>query len=169
MTSRLGRWMRHLLAAPVAVRKVFPPPVLEAITQAIAASEVAHTGEIRLAVEARLPWSYLRRNAPLRERATMLFGKLGVWDTEHNNGVLIYVCLADRGIEIVADRGIARHVSAREWAAIGTSLRERFRRDEYQAGTVAAIEAIGARLAEHFPAPAGAANPDELSNRPTLL
>jgi uncharacterized membrane protein len=168
MMWRLRRLLRHAFTTPAALRRAFPPDTLERIQQAIAAAEAATSGEIRFAVESSLPWSYLKRNAPARERALMLFAKLRVWDTEHNNGVLIYVELADHGIEIVADRGIARRVSAAEWRTIVDAMRERFRRREFEAGVIAAVAAIGDLLARHF-TPAGGENPDELSNRPVVL
>ncbi len=108
----IARTLRHLFTTPGAVRRAFPEEALVRIRAAIAASEAAHSGEIRFAVEAALPWSYLRRDAPARERAQMIFSKLRVWDTASNNGVLIYVELADHQIEIVADRGIGDHVTA---------------------------------------------------------
>jgi uncharacterized membrane protein len=164
----LRRMLRHALTTPAALRRAFPPAALERIQQAIAAAEATTSGEIRFAVESSLPWSYLRRDAPARERALMLFSKLRVWDTEQNNGVLLYVELADHGIEIVADRGIARHVTAAEWRTIVDAMRERFRRGEFEAGVIAAVTAVGELLARHFPA-AGGENPDELSNRPVVL
>ena len=85
---------------------------LARIEARVAASEKRHSGEIRVVVEAGLPFSYLRRGATPRERAVALFGKLGVWDTERNNGVLIYLLLAEHAIEIVADRGLNRAVAA---------------------------------------------------------
>lgn len=166
---RLLRWLRHLFTTPLAVRRAFPAATLARIQEAIARSESRHTGEIRFAVEAALPWSYLRRDAPVRERALMIFSKLRVWDTEQNNGVLIYVELADHGIEIVADRGIARHVTHGEWQAICDAMRERFRAGDFEGGALAGIERVGEKLAAFFPLAEGQVNPDELSNRPAVL
>ncbi len=165
----IKRWFKHWSITPLAVKRAFPDAALERIQQAIAESEKTHSGEIRFAVESALPWSYLRRNAPARQRAAMVFSKLRVWDTEHNNGVLIYVDLADRAIEIVADRGIARHVTHAEWEAICEAMRARFRADDYAGGVVAAVETVGAKLATHFPLAAGESNPNELSNKPAVL
>jgi uncharacterized membrane protein len=153
----------------MAVRRAFPPEVLTRIEQAIDAAEQGHSGEIRFAVEAALPWSYLKRNAPARERALMLFAKLRVWDTENNNGVLVYVELADRSIEIVADRGIAAHVSADEWQALAAQMRARFRSGDFEAGVIEAVGQVAQRLRTHFPLADGVRNPDELSNRPAML
>jgi uncharacterized membrane protein len=171
MTVTLGisRWFRHWFSTPLAVRRALPPAAMARIERAIATAEEGHSGEIRFAVEAALPWSYLRRGAPARERALMVFAKLRVWDTEANNGVLIYVELADRSIEIVADRGIARRVPAAEWQAQADRMRERFRAGEFEAGLTAAIDDVAQRLRTHFPLAAGARNPDELSNRPVVL
>ena len=165
----IARWFRHWFTPPIKVRRAFPPDALARIESAIAAAELGHSGEIRFAVEASLPWSYLRRGAPARERALMVFAKLRVWDTERNNGVLIYVELADRSIEIVADRGIAVCVPPDQWQAISMAMRERFRAGQYEAGTVEAIDRVAALLRTHYPLADGARNPNELSNRPALL
>lgn len=165
----VGRWLRHWFTTPRAVRRAFPPEALARIERAIDAAEQGHSGEIRFAVEAALPWSYLKRQAPARERALMVFAKLRVWDTENNNGVLIYVELADRSIEIVADRGIARMVPAAEWQALAGAMREQFRAGRFEAGVIDAVAQVAQRLRAHYPLAEGARNPDELSNRPAVL
>jgi len=166
---RIGRLLKHFAATPGALRRAFPPDVAQRIGAAITRTEATHSGEIRFALEAALPWSYLRRDAPVRQRALMVFSKLRVWDTEHNNGVLLYVDLADRAVEIIADRGIAGKVPNPEWDAICGALRERFRRGEYEAGAVTAIEAIGAVLERHFPLAPGAVKSNELPDAPVEL
>ncbi len=165
----IGRWVRHAFKTPQAVRKAYSEQTLERVQQAIADSEREHSGEIRFAVEAALPWSYLRRDAPARERAAMAFAKLRVWDTEQNNGVLIYVELADQSIEIVADRGIGRRVPRAEWDAICHAMRDHFRAGRFEQGTIEGVRAVGAVLARHFPLAEGERNPNELSNRPAVL
>ena len=165
----LGRWIRHRLRAPRAVDRVLPPAALERIEETIAAGEMSHRGEIRLAVEASLPWSYLKRDARVRERAEMLFAKLRVWDTDERNGVLIYVELADHGIEIVADRAVARAVPQDAWPPIVAAMAGRFRAGDFEAGVVAGIEQVGRLMAQHFPAREGGRNADELPNRPVIL
>lgn len=170
MTDTVLRWLRHALTPPLAVRRAFPPAALARIEQAIDAAERGHSGQIRFAVEARLPWSYLRRQAPVRERALMVFAKLRLWDTEDNNGVLVYVELADHGLEIVADRGLARRVEAARWEAITAALRTSFRARRYEEGVAAAVAAVGGLLRETFPRAADAAPPpDALPNRPVVL
>ena len=164
----IGRTLRHWVTTPGAVRRAFPEDVLQRIRQAIVESEAMHSGEIRFAVEAALPMSYLRRDAPARERAQMMFSKLRVWDTEQNNGVLIYVELADHQIEIVADRGIGdardRGGVERHRSGDARPFRQgvRGRRDR-------AVQAVGALLARHFPLAAGERNPNELPDQPAVL
>ena len=167
--ERLTRLLRHATKTPRSVDRAFPPEVMRRIQDAIAESEKTHSGEIRFAVEATLPWSYLRRDATARERAQMVFAKLRVWDTEDNNGVLIYVELADHRIEIVADRGIARHVPDARWQEVSTMMREGFKAGEFEAGSIAAIRAVSAMLAERFRLPDGARNPNQLPDAPTVL
>jgi len=165
----LARWLRHWLRSPRAVERVLPRTALAHIEQAIAQGEAVHRGEIRFAAEAALPWSYLKRDAPVRERAEMLFAKLRVWDTNERNGVLLYVELADHGIEIVADRGIAARVPDEQWRAICSDVAQRFAAREFEGGVSAGVERIGDLLAEHFPAQEGRPNADELPNRPVIV
>ena len=165
----LRRAIRHLVSTPHTLRRVLPAAALQRIAQAIHRAEEGHQGEIRFAIEAALPWSYLWRNARPRERALMMFSKLRVWDTEHNNGVLLYVNLADRAVEIVADRGIAAKVPRAMWQAICHAARDHFRQSRIEAGATAAIEAIGAVLAEHFPLAPGESRANELPDQPVVL
>lgn len=169
MMNKISRWLRHSIKTPQSVDRAFPPAVLQRIQQAIAEGEQTHSGEIRFAIEPALPWSYLRRDAPARERAEMVFAKLRVWDTEDNNGVLIYVELADHRIEIVADRGIARHVPNARWDEVSNMMRERFRAGEFEVGSIAAVSAVSAILAERFRLPDGASNPNQLPDAPAVL
>jgi uncharacterized membrane protein len=166
---RLARLFKHLAITPGSLRRAFPPATEKRIGEAIAQTEVRHTGEIRFAMEAALPWSYLRRDAPARQRALMVFSKLRVWDTEHNNGVLLYVDMADRSVEIVADRGVAARVPKEQWDAICQAMREQFRRGAYEAGALEAIRAIGALLEVHFPLAPGATRSNELPDAPVKL
>jgi uncharacterized membrane protein len=164
----LGRVLRHRWLDEADARKAMPHEVAERLTRRVAASEQRHTGEVRLYVEAGLPMSYLWRDATARERAVALFGKLRVWDTEHNNGVLIYLLLAERAIEIVADRGLASKVAPVEWQAIVARLGSALREGRFEEGLTQALEEVSALLVAHFPAQAGAANPNELPDAPVL-
>jgi uncharacterized membrane protein len=165
----LRRVLRHLASTPHGLRRALPPAALARIAEAIHRAEAGHQGEIRFAIEHALPWSYLRRNAPPRERALMMFSKLRVWDTEHNNGVLLYVDLADRAVEIIADRGIAAKVPRATWQVICHAARDHFRQSRLEAGAIAAIEAIGAELAEHFPLAPGESRGNELPDQPVVI
>ncbi len=169
MASKLSRLVRHSIRTPQSVNRAFPATVLRKVQDAVAEGEQLHSGEIRFAVEATLPWSYLRRDAPARQRADMVFAKLRVWDTEDNNGVLIYVALADQRIEIVADRGIAQHVPNARWEEISNMMRERFKAGEFEAGSVAGVRAVSAILAEHFRLADGERNPNQLPDAPAVL
>ena len=163
------RWLKHRLRLPGAVNRALPPAALDRIEKAITAGEVTHRGEIRIAVEASLPGSYLRRSAPVRERAEMMFAKLRVWDTDERNGVLIYVELADHGIEIVADRGVARVVPPDAWPPIVALMVGCFRVNDFEGGMIAGIERVDRLLAQHFPASGGERNVNELPNRPVIV
>ncbi|MEO8444447.1 MAG: TPM domain-containing protein [Gammaproteobacteria bacterium] len=163
----LRRWLQHLTTTPLALRRRFPAPALAAIEAAITASEQEHRAEIRCAVESVLPAGRLFRGMTSAARATEVFARLHVWDTAENNGVLLYVLLAERKIEIVPDRGYAGRVSAAEWAEVCAALECAFGAGEYAAGTVAAIDRIGVLARRHFPARDGDRN--ELPDRTVLL
>jgi uncharacterized membrane protein len=166
--KRLARLLRHRWFDESDTRRAMGPQALERIQQRIAASERAHTGEIRVCVEAGLPLSYLWRGASARERAVSMFGKLRVWDTEANNGVLIYLLLAEHQIEIVADRGIARHAPPGHWESIVNGMRQEFRAGRFEPGLLQAIGAVEALMLQHWPQAEGQANPNELPDRPHL-
>ena len=167
-TNRLLRILRHRWLDDSDVRRALPEAALKRIEDRVAASEKRHTGEIRVCVEAGLPWSYLWRRLTARDRAVALFGKLRVWDTAANNGVLIYLLLAEHAIEIVADRGLNAHVSHAQWQSIVHGMREAFRAGRFEDGLNAAVDAVDALLARHFPLADGEANPNELPNRPIV-
>ena len=163
----IRRLFQHLLASHWRVRRAFPPATVATIGAAIQAAEQGHDGEIRIAVEGALdPWSLIRGQTP-RERAIEVFANLHVWDTQHNNGVLIYVLLADRAVEIVADRGIHAHEASATWATICRQIETACGRGDYEAGAKAGIEAVAHALRRHFPHPDGQGN--ELPDAPVLL
>jgi len=166
--GRIARIFRHRWLDEADTRRAVPPELVRRLAEQVARSETLHTGEIRIYVESGLPLSYLWRRASPRERAIAMFGKLRVWDTEHNNGVLLYLLLAERAIEIVADRGLQRHVDAAQWQAIAQEMSEAFRSGRYEDGLRHAIETVTALLVRHFPAAAGQANPNELPDEPAL-
>jgi uncharacterized membrane protein len=159
------RLLRHLVALPGAVARAFPASALEKIEQAIAASEKQHGGEIRFAVEAALdPLSLWNGETP-RQRALEVFSELGVWDTEQNNGVLLYLLLADHDVEIVADRGFNGKVSAAEWEGVCKAMESSLRAGNYEAAVLRAIEEMAPLLARAYPA----ADRNELPDRPARV
>lgn len=166
--NKLLRILRHRSLGASALKRALEPAALQRLEAQVVRSEQRHGGEIRLCVETGLPWSYLWRGLGARERALTLFGKLGVWDTEANNGVLIYLLLADHAIEIVADRGLSRHVGAAQWQELVDRLSQALRAGQFEAGLASAIEAVGQHLEQHFARAAGEPNADELSNRVDL-
>jgi uncharacterized membrane protein len=168
MANRWGRLLKHRLVDDGDAKRMLGDAALERLKTRVAESERHHSGEIRICVEAGLPFSYLRRHATPRERAVAMFGKLRVWDTEQDNGVLIYLLLAEHAIEIVADRGLNRHVDAAEWERIAATMREAFRSHRFEEGLNQAVDAVDALLVRHFPLAAGAPNPNELPNAPEL-
>ena len=161
------RMLRHLLTGPGRARRSFPPEVLAEIERTIVAMEKRHAGELCLAIESALPLAEVRTGTTPRERALHVFSMLRVWDTAANNGVLVYVLLADGAIELVADRAVAARIPQPEWDGICRRIETEFAVGRYREGAIAAIEAVGAQLARHFPAQRGES--DELPNQPILL
>jgi len=163
----IKRVMRHLSVGRATVRRIFPSRSLEAIEHAIRATEAIHDGQIRFAVEASLEWAPLLAGLTAQQRAIEVFSKMRVWDTEHNNGVLIYLLLADRDVEIVADRGIHTRLGKEVWEAICRKMETSFRAGHFEAGVLAGIHAVGEHLARHFPARIGKVN--EMPDRPVVI
>jgi uncharacterized membrane protein len=162
----MQRLLKHRWADDGDLRHALPSPVLAALEQRIAASEQTHSGEIVVHVEGGLPWRDLWRGASARERAVAMFGILRVWDTEQNNGVLIYLLLADRAVEIVADRGLVHRVPAATWQAIVGRMSGAFRADRFDVGLQQAVDEVSALLVQHFPLGPGEPNPNELPDAP---
>ena len=161
----MSRTLKHLFIPHWLALRPFPRPVLHKIEQAVKASERLHRGEIRFAVEGPLHLAHLRMST--RERARQVFGQQAVWDTAENSGVLIYVQLVDRRIEIVADRGIAARVPQQDWDAICGAMERAFKAGKYADGALAAIDAVTQILAREFPARGG--HPNELPDKPAVL
>ena len=166
--KRFARMLRHLWLDESDTRKAIPPELAQRLARRVAASEQRHSGEVRLYVEAGLPISYLWRDATPRQRALAMFGKLRVWDTELNNGVLIYLLLAEHAIEIVADRGLSSKVPPQEWQALVARMGTAFHEGRFEDGLTQALEEVSALLVAHFPAQAGAVNANELPDEPVL-
>ena len=163
----LARFWRHVMMSPVKAARCFPSATLDDIQQAVAASERRHRGEVCFVVEAELGTGQLWADVSSRDRAREIFALHGVWNTEENNGVLVYVLLADRHVEIVADRGVDRVVDASEWAAICRMMQDHFHAGRYREGALAGVQAVSALLERHYPARDGERN--ELGDRPVMI
>ena len=177
--NKLSVLLRHLWLDESDTQRAIPADMLKRLADRVAASEQRHSGEIRLCIEAALPASYLWRldrentlTVLTRQRAVMLFGKLRVWDTEHNNGVLIYLLLAEQAIEIVADRGLSGHISPAHWEAMVAQMSLAFKDRRYEDGLTQAMEETSALLVQHFEVATGPGSPpnaNELPDQPILL
>ncbi len=170
--NKLMRILKHRWLDERDAQRALGADGLQRLEARVTESERRHIGEIRVCVEAGLPLSYLWRNASARERAVAMFGKLRVWDTAQNSGVLIYLLLAEHRIEIVADRGLNRHVDAAQWQTILGGMRAAFQAGQFEAGLNQAIDAVDALMLQHLARAEGdagdAANPNELPNAPVL-
>lgn len=164
---KLSRVFRHLLRPAWFVRRVFSPDDLAAIGGAVAACEKSHRGELRFVVEGPLPVSALWHDQSPRARAVELFSRQRVWDTAENSGILIYVQLVDRRVEILADRGIAGRVEQAEWDRICRAMEASFAQGAWRRGVLEAIDRATRLLSLHFPARRD--NPNELDDRPRIL
>jgi uncharacterized membrane protein len=162
--KRIGK---HLLEHRWRVRRIFPPEALAVIERAIKAGEETHSGQVRFAVEGALDGKPLFRNQPARERALDVFSQLRIWDTAQNNGVLIYLLLADRQVEIIADRGIDARVGAAGWDRICKAMETDFKAGNFAGGVVKGIQAVSQQLAAHFPK--HGAGPNELPDKPVVM
>jgi uncharacterized membrane protein len=161
------RFLRHLFSARWTTRRRFTPRVLADIEAAIRDTEALHEGEIRFVVETALDLFELVQDVAPRRRAMQVFGQLGVWDTALNNGVLIYLLLADHIVEIVADRGIAARIGQSEWDAVCREMERHYGDGRFGEGSVAGVRGVGRLLSKHFPGRRGSS--DELPNQPVLL
>ena len=161
---RIGK---HLLEHNWRVRRIFPPEVLTTIERTIETGEATHSGQVRFVVEGALDGRPLFRGQPARERALDIFSQLRIWDTAHNNGVLIYLLLADRDVEIIADRGIDARVGAAGWEKISAEMESSFGAGNFAGGVIKGIQAVSRQLATHFPRQGGGNN--ELPDTPVVI
>jgi uncharacterized membrane protein len=168
----MNRWLRilkHRWLDDADVRRAMPAQALARIGALVAQSERQHSGEIRVVIEAGLPWSYLWKRLRARDRAVMLFGKLRVWDTAQNNGVLIYLLLAERAVEIVADRGLNPHADADFWRQVIEGMRPDLQAARFEAGLTRAITSVDERLQTAFARQARDRDENELPDAPLVL
>lgn len=162
------RIFKHLMTGNMAVRLAFPARSMDAIEQAIRETETRHGGQIRFAVEASLDFAALRRNQTAGERGIEMFSQLRVWDTEQNNGVLIYLLLADHDVEIIADRGIYARLGSAVWEEICHDMEAAFRLGQFEEGVIKGVHEVGSHLQRHFPKKSGLAE-NELPDKPVVL
>jgi uncharacterized membrane protein len=163
----LKRFWRHVLMNPMTARRCFSPATLDRIARETTEQEKRHRGELRFIVEAELSTGHLWRDTGSRDRARELFAQYGVWNTEENTGVLIYVLLADHRVEVVADRGITARVPEITWQSVCRAMEAHFREGRFEEGAVAGIRAVSDELARHFPAQGD--NPNELPDQPVMI
>jgi uncharacterized membrane protein len=163
----IRRISKHLLEHNWRVRRIFTPEVLTTIERTIKGGEATHSGQVRFVVEGALDGKPLFRDQPARERALDVFSQLRIWDTAHNNGVLIYLLLADRNVEIIADRGIDARVGRAGWEKICQAMETDFKAGNFAGGVVRGIEAVSRQLAAHFPRAGGGKN--ELPDAPVVM
>ncbi|MBE0474496.1 TPM domain-containing protein [Rhodoferax sp.] len=172
MWTRLTRILKHRWQSDDAAQCAVPPALLDKLAAQVATSEAGHSGEIRIFIEAGLPLSYLWQPASMaqitHERALAMFGKLRVWDTANNNGVLIYLLLAEHRIEIVADRGLNERVAPNTWPRLVAGMSTAFKAGDFEGGLTKAVQEVSALLQSHFALQAGQSNPNELPDTPLL-
>ncbi|MGH8752686.1 MAG: TPM domain-containing protein [Burkholderiales bacterium] len=161
----LKRLFKHLVTGHLAMMRVLPPHAMRAIEHAVRQSEATHGGQIRFAVEPALDIAALLREQSARQRAIEVFSQLKVWDTEHDNGVLIYLLLADRDVEIVADRGIHAKLGNACWEPICREMEQAFRQGRFEEGVIAGINAVGGHMQRHYPP----RQSNELPDKPAVL
>jgi uncharacterized membrane protein len=161
---RIGK---HLLEHHWRVRRIFTAPVLASVEQAIKAAEAGHSGQIRFVVEGALDGAPLFKGQSARDRALDIFAQLRIWDTAHNNGVLIYLLLADRKVEIIADRGIDAKVGVAVWEKICAAMQTEFTQGNFKAGVIEGIQAVSQQLAKYFPKRGAGSN--ELPDAPVVI
>lgn len=167
--QQCGRFLRHYATFSFQTRRLLPAQQREALAKLIELSEQQHTGEIAIAFETRLPFSYLVRKAKSRERAWRVFSKMNVWDTPDNNGVLIYFLTAERRIEIIADRGVAPLVSQSQWDEWVRILYQSLNDKELRLGLSVLIKEMSVVLTENFPQVASTITENRTQNQPKIL
>lgn len=166
---KIDRFFHHLTTLSGQARKAFPSSTLKALQDAIAEGEVRHRAQVRLIIEPALGWSDLRRNMSSRARAHRLFSRYRIWDTEENSGVLVYINLADRKVEIVTDRAVGRALKRSDWEAACDIMTQGFRQGRFHDSALAGIRHLNDLLEQHFPQREGGGDGNELSDRPVML
>ena len=161
------RFWRHVAMTPAGAQRAFPDRTMDAIARAIAEGERGHRGEVCFVVEAELTTAQLWRGLSARDRAREVFALQGVWNTEENNGVLVYVLLADHRVEIVADRGIDARVAAGAWQGVVDTMDAHLRDGRYETGALAGVKGVAELLTRHFPDAGEGRN--QIPDRPIMM
>jgi uncharacterized membrane protein len=167
--GRLSRLFRHLFTWQSKVDDAFSESCFAKIEQAVAKTEAIHGCEIAFVVEASLSPRQVWHRCTARDRALEMFGRFGVWDTELNNGVLLYVLFADRSVELVVDRAISKRIEQSVWDALVKQLTAQFAKQEYGLASVHAVEQIGKVLSAHFTASQTSVDVNEVPNKPRSI
>lgn len=167
--SFLARLLRHLTTTTASARRVFPAATLTALQAEIGAGEARHRAQLRLIIEPKLRWAPLRDKVSSRGRAHALFSQYRIWDTEENVGVLLYINLADRAVEIVTDRAVGRAIERRQWEAACVAMTQGFAQGSFHDSAIAGVVEINRLLAAEFPRGGDTLRGNELSDRPVIL
>ena len=165
--STISRFFRHIFTTRASAKRAFPPETLKVIEDVVAEGETRHRAEVRVVVESSLSGADVLAKVTPRQRAIVLFSQFGIWDTEENCGVLVYVNMADRKVEIVADRDVSRRISSEEWDAICHTMTDNFAKGEFRNSTISAVKQLNALLEKHYP-DVGVVN-NQLPNQPIVL
>lgn len=167
----IKRIIRHTLTPGWVTRRIFDYNAMEQIETAIAEAELGHSGEICFAIESGLSTREVWVGKTPRQRAMEVFCALHVWDTELNNGVLLYLEMADKDVEVIADRRAAKRISNKDWKAVCDVVENAAKNDKHVDGVIKAINQIGQLLRQQFPITDSQQSTDknELSNKPTIL
>lgn len=165
--NNFSRLLKHLLITKASGRRAFGGDTLKAIQAAIARGEALHRAQVRLIIEPSLPLFDVLQGLSSRQRARELFARYRIWDTEDNCGVLVYVNLADRKVEIISDRAVGRVLKAADWQAVCKTMTQGFAHGRYHDSTLAALQQLNDLLQQHFPSRGD--NNNELSNKPLII
>lgn len=168
MASKFVRLSRHVITTKMAAQRMFPLDTQQRLQQTIAYGEAQHRAELQLIIEAALPLRKVLAGVSTRQRALQLFDQYRVSDTKEKNGVLLYINLADRRAELIADSGATQAIPNNIWQNICDTMLSWFKRDAFEHGTINAINSIHTELRRAFPA-RNEANQNELPDAPVML
>ena len=160
------RWLKHCFYFS-GTNRYFNAEDLKQIATAVQQAECGHVGEIQVVIEGHLPCLQAYRQNT-RKRAEQLFAELGVWDTEYNSGVLLYLNLCERQVELVFDRGIQQASEQAVWDTICQDMVQLMRQQHYCTAVIEAIEKIGSIL-QAYDTQLEIEGHNELPNEPIII